>query len=147
MELIRTIPIRAAAGISVINTAYTNLTSNISTTSTSFTSTGISITLNVGSSGVVVIHVTSAVKIDNAQYLGELRVNRDSGTEYINCGGLEMGSANARGSICKSFIITGLSSGNHTFLIEWQIQTGATILCLPATSPTGYNMSIAGMSW
>lgn len=131
-------------GGAVINSSEVTLGSDISTASAPFVSTTISLTLSVGASGVALIIVSIAFSSDGTQ-ITSFRINRDAGTEYVSLGAMAP-SGGARHTHTMAKIYTGLSSGNHTFLIEWGV-SGGTSYIRPVTLPNYELLRVLGQSW
>ena len=111
------------------------------TTSTSFVTTTLSITLIVGISGIAEIDLTSTAHTSGAAGI-YYRLNMDSGT-YIDLGA----NGYTAGSVEKSFrgfhTFTGLSPGSHTFLAEWRVTAG-TAYCSAGTGGEYNRMVLNG---
>ena len=127
-----------------IKTAQAELSSDISTSSTTWVSTGVSITISVGPSGIALVSVSSVITA-NTTADAYMRINRDSGLAYKNLGSVTFPSGNWRFFLGGTILFADLPVGNHTFLIEWR--TNNTAYCRPATYPEVEQMRIVGMSW
>jgi hypothetical protein len=132
-----------AAG-STITIAEAVLASDITTTSTSFTTTGHSLTLAVGPSGIAMISIFAVAENDGNWT--DFRINRDAGTEYKTYGGSFSGSVNQPANLTGRRVFSGLSAGNHTFLVEWLVSAGTTSI-KPATKPNSELLIITGETW
>lgn len=110
------------------NIQWINLSTDFSTASLTWVNrTGALLTFPILNSGNILFKISSTWALSGTagwtyQTL-ELRINRDSGTEYVYCGKTGMEDYSAVASINFPFLhyFTGLSVGNHTFQIEAQI--------------------------
>ncbi len=124
----------------------TDLTSNISTTSASFVSTGASLTVNVGISGIAIIVVDFVVFQTYPQGYS-YRINRDAGTQFTTMGRTLAKYGDGAEHVGTTISYSGLTPGNHTFLIEWQNPSGLLFFCNAGTDPNNYLLRITGMTW
>jgi hypothetical protein len=107
--------------------------------------TGAVVTINVKGSGTVRVSVLFGCGMMNGTYtndlLIELRINRDSGTQYVNLGQwlFKTNAQNMQYFNCNSsgeVLFTGLSAGDHTFQLEIQTYSATSCINRCNTQPT-----------
>jgi len=94
-------------------------TTNITETTGSWADmTDMSVTLTT-TGGKVLLAFTATFR-DDLQYAAELRFDVDGSNQYCTQKYLAYGSTASRDVVNMQYIVSGLSSGSHTFKVQWQ---------------------------